>query len=151
VASLEALAVMRAGKGLSAIVPLSLNPLVRVKSDWLSSSLRILGPRNEIRPAKGRSTIKEARISSSRAAAYREYPLLAATPIVVLRNGGQVGSPAIGHVPGLAIITGTQQAIREFRVRLIEGQWGPTLRAADEGNASRGRCAAVQNGRIIHG
>jgi hypothetical protein len=150
VASLEALAVMRAGKGLSAIVPLSLNPLVRVKSDWLSSSLRILGPRNEIRPARGRSTIKEARISN-RAAAYREYPLLAAMPIVVLRNGGQVGSPAIGHVPGLAIITGTQQAIREFRVRLIEGQWGPTLWAADERNASRGRCAAVQNGRIIHG
>ena len=43
----------------------------------------------------------------------------------------QFGSPGVCHVPRLAFVASCQQAIREFRVRLVERKHTPALGAAE--------------------
>ena len=81
-------------------------------------------------PARERCTIKEVKNRGSVPGHY-DGRRRRATPIAVMRYWAQVGSPGVCQVPGLAFVASCQQAIREFRVRLMERKQTPASWAAE--------------------
>ena len=67
----------------------------------------------------------------------------------MIRQWAQFGSPGVCHVPGLAFVASCQQAIREFRVRLMELKQTPASWAAEVQNGLRGFGAMVLGANSI--
>jgi hypothetical protein len=74
---------------------------------------------------------------------------MAATAILGLTQATKAGPAEICQIPGLTIVTGCQQAIRELRVGLMKYKGGSALGAEEEANGLMGWRAAVQSNRGI--
>ena len=67
----------------------------------------------------------------------------------MMRQWAQFGSPGVCQVPGLAFVASRQQAIREFRVWLMELKQTPASCAAENRDSFLQRKLAVQFNRGI--